>query len=222
MPTRSAWCRPPPNACASGAACALNIGATIVPGRVAARSAIAFIGSSRYGVVWGADAVKLLIRFCWESGAYPRDLVQEQTDGVRLVVDGIEQTADVISVFHLDTLDVIELEYDANGRRDILYTRGSARVVPKLIRLHDGRELVPKDPNDPVFAPGDPQPWAALGELTEQPLSASSPDVLWFVRAITRGVTGRLGRPFTEPSAAAVVTDSRLSAPQQRVALLVN
>ena len=206
--------------CGHGA-CALNVGATIVPGRVAAHSAIAFIGSSRYGVVWSADAVKLLVRFCWETGAFPRSIMQTQTGAVRLVVNGIEQTADAISVFHLDTLDIIELEYDANGRRDVLYTKGWARVIPRLLRLNDGRELFPKDPHDPMFAPSDPLPWGALGELTDGPLPVSSPDLLWFERAVTIGVTARLGRPFTEPSDAAEVTDSRLSAPAQHIALLV-
>jgi hypothetical protein len=206
--------------CGHGA-CALNVGATIVPGRVAAHNAIAFIGSSRYGVVWSADAVKLLVRFCWATGAFPRSITQNQTAAVRLVVDGIEQTADAISVFHLDTLDIIELEYDANGRRDVLYTAGSARVIPQLLRLNDGRELLPKDPHDPMFAPSDPLPWGALGELTDQPLPVSSPDLLWFERVVTSGVTARLGRPFTEPSGASEVVDSRLSAPAQHVALLV-
>jgi hypothetical protein len=206
--------------CSRGA-CALNVGATIAPGRVAARNAAAFIGSSRYGVIWSADAVKLLVRFCWETGAFPRNIMQVQPAAVRLKVDGVEQIADSISDFHLDTLDVIELEYDANGRTDVLYTRGLSRVIPRLLRLNDGRELVPKDPNDPLFAPSDPNPWAALGELTEQTLSASSSDVLWFERAVTRGVTARLGRPFTEPNESAVVTESHISAPAQRVALLV-
>jgi hypothetical protein len=207
--------------CGQGA-CALNVGATIIPGRIAARNAIAFIGSSRYGVVWSADAVKLLVRFCWDTGRFPRSIMQTQTAGVRLKIDGVEQTADAISVFHLDTLDMIELEYDANGRRDVLYTRGLARVVPQLIRLNDGRELVATDPNDPVFAPSDPMPWAALGNLTEQSLPASLPEVLWFERAITDGVTSRLGRPFTEPSDTVMVSDSRLSAPAQRIALLAS
>lgn len=206
--------------CSRGA-CALNLGATIAPGRVAARSAAAFIGSSRYGVLWSADAVRLLVRFCWETGAFPRNIMQTQTAAVRLRIDGAEQTADAISDFHLDTLDAIELEYDANARTDVLYTRGLSRVIPRLLRLSDGRELVPKDPNDPVFAPSDPKPWSALGQLTEQSLSASSSDLLWFERAVTRGVTARLGRPFTEPNESAVVTESRISAPAQRVALLV-
>lgn len=205
-------------ACGQGA-CALNVGATIVSGRVAARNTIAFIRSSRYGVVWSADAVKLLVRYCWETHAFPRSILQ--TSAVRLAIDGVEQTAEAISDFHLDDLEDIALEYDANGRRDILYTKGKARVVPKFIRLNDGRELVAQDPNDPVFAPSEPRPWEALGDLTEQPLPAFSPDVLWFERAVTRGVTSRLGRPFTDPSDAVEVTDSRLSAPQQRIALLV-
>lgn len=204
--------------CGRGA-CALNVGATIVPQRVATRSAGVFIGTSRYGVLWSADAVRLLVRFCWETGAFPRDITQ--TSGVQLQIEGVEQTAEAISVFRLETLDIVELEYDANGRRDVLYTKGSARVVPQLIRLNDGRELVAQDPNDPTFAPSDPQPWAALGGLTEEPLQASAPELLWFQRAVTLGVTTRLGRPFTEPDHAAVVTDSRLSAPAQRVALLV-
>ena len=202
-------------------ACALNVGATIIPGRVAARTAVAFIGSSRYGVVWSADAVKLLVQFCWETGWFPRSIMQTQTAAVRLKVDGIEQTADAISDFHLDTLDLIELQYDANGRGDVLFTRGSARVVPKLLRLNDGRELAPKDAHDPLFAPSESVPWGALGELTEDALPSASPDLLLFERAVTRGVTGRLGRPFTDPSDAAEVTDSRLSARQQRIALLV-
>jgi hypothetical protein len=205
-------------ACGQGA-CALNVTAVIVAGRVASRAAVAFISSSRYGVVWSADAVQVLVRYCWESGSFPRSIMQ--TSGVRLTIDGVEQTADAISAFRLDTLDVVELEYDSNGRRDVLYTRGSARVVPQLIRLQDGRELIATDLHDPVFAASAPMPWAALGSLTERPLSASSPDLLWFERAVTGGVTSRLGRPFTEPSDVAVVTDSRLSAPQQRVALLV-
>jgi hypothetical protein len=200
-------------------ACPLNVGATIVPGRVAARTAIAFIGSSRYGVVWSADAVKLLVRFCWENGGFPRNIMQ--TSVVHLAVDGLEQDAAAISVFHLDTLDAIEIEYDANGRRDVLYTRGTARVVPQFIRLNDGRQVIAKDPHDPVFAPSDPRAWAAFGGLTEQPLPASSPELLLFERAITNGMTIRLGRPFSEPPDAAVVTDSRLSAPAQRIALLV-
>jgi hypothetical protein len=203
-------------------ACALNVGATIIPGRIAARTAVAFIGSSRFGVVWSADAVRVLVQFCWETGWFPRSIMQTQTAAVRLKVDGIEQLADAISDFHLDTLDAIELQYDANGRQDILYTSGLARVVPKLIRLHDGRDLIPKAPDDKLFAPSKPAPWAALGVLTEESLPAPSPDVLLFEREITRGVTSRLGRPFTDPSDAVEVTDSRISAPAQRVALLVD
>jgi hypothetical protein len=206
--------------CSRGA-CALNVGATIAPGRVAARNAVAFLGSSQYGVLWSGDAVKLLVRYCWETGAFPRDIMQTQTAAVRVRIDGVDQIADAISDFHLDTLDVIELEYDANGRTDVLYTRGLSRVIPRLLRLNDGRELLPNDPNDPLFAPSNQTPWAALGELTEQPLSAPSPDLLSFERAVTRGVTSRLGRPFTEPNESMVVTESRVSAPAQRVALLV-
>ena len=139
-------------------ACALNVGATIIPGRIAARAAVAFIGASRYGVLWSGDAVKLLVRYCWEAGSFPRSIMQTQTAAVRLKVDGVEQFADAISDFHLDTLEAIELQYDANARGDILYTRGSARVVPRLIRLNDGRELAPKDPDDKLFAPSEPSP----------------------------------------------------------------
>ena len=202
-------------------ACALNVGATIIPGRVAAHSTIDFIGSSRYGVVWSADAVRILVRFCWETSLFPRSIMQTQTGAIRLKIDGIEQLADAISEFHLDTLDAIELQYDSNGRQDILYTSGLARVVPRLIRLNDGRELTPKDPNDKLFAPSQPTPWAALGELTEEPLPASSPDLVLFESGVSRGVTARLGRPFTEPSDSVQVTDSRLSAPAQRIALLI-
>ena len=147
--------------------------------------------------------------------------MQTQTAAVRLKVDGVEQFADAISDFHLDTLEAIELQYDANARGDILYTRGSARVVPRLIRLNDGRELAPKDPDDKLFAPSEPTPWEALGELTDESLPANAPDVLLFESAVTRGVTARLGRPFTYPPDAAVVSDSRISALTQRVALLV-
>lgn len=205
-------------ACGIGAS-PLNVGATIVPGRVAARTAIAFIGSSRYGTVWSADAVKLLVQFCWDSGTFPRSI--KQVSGVRLIVEGVEQDADAISYFQLDTLDAIGIEYNSNGRTDVLYTHGMARVVPRLIRLHDGRELVAKDPHDPVFAPSSPMAWQALGGLTEGQLPVTSPDLLLFESEVTRGVTSRLGRPFTEPSSTAVVTDSRLSAPFQRAALLV-
>lgn len=204
--------------CATGA-CPLNVGATIIPGRVASRAVPAFVGSSRYGVVWSADAVKLLVRYCWDVYAFPRTF--EQTSSVRLSIDGVVQDADAISVFKLDTLDDIELEYDSNGRRDALLTRGLARVVPQFIRLRDGRELVAKDPDDPVFAPSAPQAWAALGDLTQEMLSTPSPELLSFELRVTRGVTIRFGRPFTDPSDAAVVTDSRLSAPAQRIALLV-
>jgi hypothetical protein len=206
-------------ACGVGAT-PLNVGATIVAGRVAARTAIAFIGSSRYGTVWSIDAVKLLVQFCWDTGAFPRSI--EQISNVRLVVDGIEQDADAISYFHLDTLTAIEIEGDSNGRTDVLYTCGKARVVPRLIRLHDGRELVAKDPHDPVFAASAPMDWAALGGLTEDPLPATSPDLRLFESTMTRGVTSRLGRPFTEPSSTAMVTESRLSMPSQRAALLVS
>jgi len=202
-------------------ACALNVGATIIPGRVAARNALAFIGSSRYGVVWSADAVRLLVQFCWDTGRFPRSIMQTQTAAVRLKVDGVEQTADAVSDFHLDTLDLIELQYDANGRGDVLFTGGSARVIPKMIRLNDGRELVPKNAHDELFAPSASVPWGALGELTEDADPSSSPDVVLFERAVTLGVTSRLGRPFTDPSGDEEVSDSRLSAPQQRVALLV-
>ncbi len=200
----------------------LNIGATVMSGRVAAHSVPQFIGSSRYGVLWSADAVRLLVRYCWESSAFPRSIMQTQIGAVRLEIDGVEQTADAVSMFHLDTLDIIELEYDSNARRDILYTRGLGRVVPLLIRLQDGRELFPKDTNEALFAPSEPMPWAALGELTEDAPVASSPDLLFFQKQVTRGVTSRLGRPFVEPPFSAHVTDSRLSAPAQRVALLVN
>jgi hypothetical protein len=200
----------------------LNIGATVMPGRVAARNVPQFIGSSKYGVLWSADAVRLLVRYCWESSAFPRSIMQTQVGAVRLKIGGVEQAADVVSMFHLDTLDIIELEYDSNARRDILYTRGLGRVVPLLIRLQDGHELLPKDTDEALFAPSEPMPWAALGELTEEAPTASSADLLLFQKQVTRGVTSRLGRPFVEPPFSAIVTDSRLSAPAQRVALLVN
>jgi len=199
----------------------LNVTASLTAGQVGARAAIEFIGSARYGVVWSADGVRRLIRSCWETGVFPRGIAQTQVDAVRLRIDGVEQSADAVSVFALDTLDVISLDYDANGRRDVLFTRGTARVVPKLLRLKDGRELAPKDVNDPVFEPSKPGPWAALGELTEEPPSASSPDLLVFLRAMTRGVTSRLGRPFADPPSGVTVTESHLSAPAQCVALLV-
>ena len=97
--------------CGTGA-CALNVGATVVPGRVGSRGwAAEFIGSSRYGVLWSADAVRSSIRYCWETFAFPRSIPQTEMEAVRLTIDGIEQTADAISVFQLETLDVIELEY---------------------------------------------------------------------------------------------------------------
>ncbi len=205
--------------CRTGS-CSLNVGATIVPGRFAARAAVDFIGSSRFGVLWSADAVKLLVRFCWEAGSFPRSIMQVQAAAVKLKIDGVVQFADAISDFHLDTLEAIELQYDSNAREDILYTRGSARVLPKLLRLSDGRELGPKDPGDKLFAPSEPTVWEALGTLTDESLPVAPPDVLLFESTVTRGVTARLGRPFTNPSATTVVNDSRISAPAQRVALL--
>ena len=206
--------------CRTGA-CPLNVGATLAPWHVGTRSATEFIGSSRYGVIWSSDAVKLLVQYCWDSHAFPHGFAQTWTDGVEITIDGVKQTADSISIFQFESLDGIELEYDSNGRRDVLYTYGIARIVPKLIRLHYGRELVPTDPNDPHFKPSDRFPWQALGDLTEEILSAPNAEILAFERIVTRGVTIRFGRPFTDPPFGAVVTDSRISAPAQRVAVLV-
>lgn len=200
-------------------ASSLNVGATIAPGRVPSRTAIQFIGSSRYGVVWSDDAVRLLVRYCWETGAFPRGIVQTQT--VRIRFEDVEQDAEAISVFQLEELTDIELEFDSNGGSDVLYTNGSARVVPKFIRLRDGRELHPKDENDEAFKPSKNMRWSAFGALTEGPIFASAPDLYTWLKAVTNGVTSRLGRPFTEPDSA-VVTASRLSAPQRRIALLVD
>lgn len=207
--------------CRTGA-CPLNVAATLAPWHVGTRSASEFIGSSRYGVVWSSDAVKLLVQYCWDSHAFPRGFAQTWTDGVEITIDGVTQKADAISIFQFESLDRIELEYDSNGRRDVLYTYGLARIVPKLIRLHDGRELIPTDPNDPHFKPSDRFPWQALGDLTEEILTAPNPEILLFERIVTRGVTIRFGRPFTDPPFGAVVTDSRISAPAQRIAVLVS
>ncbi|MFS8087123.1 MAG: hypothetical protein ACMG6H_15930, partial [Acidobacteriota bacterium] len=85
----------------------------------------------------------------------------------------------------------------------------------------NGAELHPKDANDPLFKPSKRMRWSAFGELTEDATSASSPDLFTWMKAVTNGVTARLGRPFAEPPDGAIVTDSRISVPQQRVALLV-
>ena len=207
--------------CRTGA-CPLNAGATLAPWHVGTRSASEFIGSSRYGVVWSSDAVKLLVQYCWDSHAFPHGFAQTWTDGVEITIDGVTQKADAISIFQFESLDRIELEYDSNGRRDVLYTYGIARIVPKLIRLHDGRELISTDPDDPHFKPSDRFPWQALGDLTEEILSSPNPEILLFERIVTRGVTSRFGRPFTDPPFGAVVTDSRISAPAQRIAVLVS
>jgi hypothetical protein len=199
-------------------ASSLNVGATIVAGRVAARTSIDFIESARYGVIWSADAVRLLVRYCWDSGAFPRGIVQAQA--LRVTVDRVEYNAQSISVFQLDELTNIELEVDSNGDRDVLYTNGSARVVPKFIKLENGAELHPKDPDDKLFKPSKSMRWSAIGTLTQDTIIASDPDLLVWMRAMTNGVTSRLGRPFTETPTATVI-DSRISMPQQRVALLV-
>lgn len=200
-------------------ACSLNVAATIVAGRTTARSTNEFIDDARYGVVWSAEAVRLLVRYCWETHLFPRAIKQSQM--LKVTVDGIEQMAEAISFFQLEELTDIELEFDANGRRDVLYTNGSARVVPALVRLQNGTELYPKDPEDPVFAPSKRMRWSAFGELTEEALVAAAPDLLEFCRGVTRGVTSRLGRPFTDPPPEVMVNYSRLSAVAQRVALLV-
>jgi hypothetical protein len=162
---------------------------------------------------------RLLVRYCWETYHFPRGIAQTQTRRVR--INGVEQDADIISVFELETLTDIELEFDSNGRRDVLYTNGSARVVPKMVRLRDGRELVPQNPNDPNFAPGKRVRWSAFGALSEEVITAAAPDLLLFLKSVTRGVTSRFGRPFADPPYGLVVTDSRISATAQRLALLV-
>ena len=200
-------------------ASSLNVGATIVAGRVAARSSVDFIESARYGVIWSADAVRLLVRYCWETGVFPRGVVQAQD--LRVTVNGVERNGQAISVFQFEELTNIELEVDSNGDRDVLYTNGSARVVPKFIRLENGDELHPKDPNDPHFKPSKNMRWSAFGELTQGAIVASTPELFTWMRAMTNGVTSRLGRPFTNAPDGAVVFDSRITVPQQRVALLV-
>jgi|GEM_PF-2138754 hypothetical protein len=202
-----------------GGASSLNVAATIAAGHVPVRTANHFIGSSSYGVVWSDDAVRLLVRYCWETGAFPRGIVQTQT--VRIKFEDVDQDAEAISVFQLEELTDIQLEFDSNGGSDVLYTNGSARVVPKFIRLRDGRELLPKNENDEAFKPSKNMRWSAFGALTEDPIFASAPDLYTWLKAMTNGVTSRLGRPFTEPDNA-VVTASRLSAPQRRIALLVD
>lgn len=200
-------------------ASSLNVGATIVAGRVAARSSVDFIESARYGVIWSADAVRLLVRYCWETGVFPRGVVQSQN--LRITVNGVERNGQAISVFQFEELTNIELEVDSNGDRDVLYTNGSARVVPKFIKLENGDELHPKDPNDPHFKPSKNMRWSAFGELTQGAIVASTPELFTWMRAMTNGVTSRLGRPFTNAPDGAVVFDSRITVPQQRVALLV-
>ncbi|MFS8085251.1 MAG: hypothetical protein ACMG6H_06440, partial [Acidobacteriota bacterium] len=75
-------------------ACSLNVGATVAPRRVTARSAVEFIGPSRYGVIWSTDAVRLLVRYCWETGAFPRGIVQSQP--LRVNVDHVEHNGESI------------------------------------------------------------------------------------------------------------------------------
>ena len=138
-----------------------------------------------------------------------------------MVFKGVDQVAEASADFQLEELKEVELEFDSNGRSDVLYIHGTMRVIPRLITLRDGTELYPTDPNDEMFRPSEPMPWSVLGGLTEDPVSAPTPSLLYFARGVTNGVTSRLGRPFCDPIVGVRVAHNRISAPAQRVALLV-
>jgi hypothetical protein len=202
--------------CGQGAS-PLSVGATIVAWHYGTPTAIRFVGESGYGVLWSAEAVAFLVKYCWETNWFPRGITQ--TTPVKLTINGEDQVAGAESDIQLQTLKTVSLEYDSNGRTDVIHFGGSAQVIPRRFRLADGTELLPANPNDPLFAPGPVRPWAAIGTLIEQSPTGPTSDIVQFERAVTARVTARLGRPFAE-LVDRTVTFSRISAYAQRILLL--
>jgi hypothetical protein len=201
--------------CGQGA-CPLSVGATIVFWHVGAPTSIRFVGQSGYGVLWSAEAVALLVNFCWENNYFPR--VLPQAGPITLTINGSDQVATAEADIKLETLKTVALEYDSNGRTDMLHLGGNAQIIPRRFRLADGQVLLPANPSDPLFAPGEVRPWNAIATLIESQPTGASADIVQFERQVTGGTTSRLGRPFTERSG--TVSYSRISAFSQRILLL--
>lgn len=197
--------------------CPLTVATIIVPWHVGAPTSIRLVGESGYAVLWSEEAVAFLVRHCWETGNFQRTILQ--TGPANLTLDGKKQNATAESDIVLDTLKDVTLDYDSNGRTDVLHAAGSARVVPRLFRLPDGRTILPRVPPDPIFAPSQPRPWRVIATLSENPSTNPDPDIARFERAVTRGTTIRLGRPFAN-EVDYTVTFSRVSAAAKRIVLL--
>jgi hypothetical protein len=202
--------------CGHGA-CPLSVGAVIVAWHVGAPTTLRFVANTGYGVLWSEEAVALLVRYCWDNRYFPHTVAQAAP--VRVTVNGQEQDAAIESDIVLRTLTGISIEYDSNARTDILHFKGQAQVVPRDLRLADGRVLLPADLTDPLVAPGAVMEWNAFGTLVEEAPTGASPDIVHFEREVTQGTTSRLGRPFTE-DAGGDITYSRVSGYAKRILLL--
>jgi hypothetical protein len=202
--------------CGHGA-CPLSVGAVIVAWHVGMPNTRRFVGSTGYGVLWSEEAVALLVRYCWDNRYFPHALARVAP--VKIMANGTEEDAAIEFDFSLRTLTGISIEHDANARTDVLHFNGQGQVVPRGLRLADGRLILPGELADPIFAPGEVMSWDAFGTLTEELPTVVTADSFRFQLDVTQGTTSRLGRPFTE-DAARNVTYSRVSGYAKRIMLL--
>jgi len=159
-----------------------------------------FVNYADYGVISDEFLIERIFMHKWAQGAFYRTFPAQNT--VQVKRNDHQEDATIFGTLHLDSLDWVSIECEANTGTDYVRIGGSATATATSIQLQDGTIL---GPNDVDMGPPNQNPWSVYTNFDINPSLSSDPEMRAFQIQAHYEAYQYCARPFANSDATEVM-----------------